>query len=62
MTRLGNGRNDNMTKKSMQLSVVTGNYILLARSSFRYADFVRLSVLRSRGGGREEFTCNTVST
>ena len=28
----------------------------------RYGDFVRLAVLHSRGGGHQEFTCNTVST
>ena len=43
MTRLGNGRNDNMTKKSMQLSVVTGNYILLAHLSDMQILFVCLS-------------------
>ena len=30
--------------------------------NFRYGDFVRLSVLRYRGGGQEEFSCSTVST
>ena len=30
--------------------------------NFRYGDFVRLSVLRYRGGGKEEFSCSTVST
>lgn len=29
---------------------------------FRYGDFVHLAVLHSRGGGHQEFTCNTVST
>ena len=43
MTRLGNECNDNMTKKSMWLSVVTGNYILPAPLSDMQILFVCLS-------------------
>ena len=36
--------------------------VLFVVFDFRYGDFVRLAVLHSRGGGHQEFTCNTVST
>ena len=38
------------------------NAVLFVVFDFRYEDFVRLAVLHSRGGGHQEFTCNTVST